>query len=164
MEDHAAKAVGEHRRHLSGFHVVGIEHGSGTGAHLLGRAIRIPLAQIVRASGGAVAAAEAGPVVPIGGQHVEAEGLVQADVAGKGAITGSHQHLLPIPGIAAAAGLQVMAMALEGCGALQQFACGFLNLRTLIEPAAFGRTEIPQLPEAFEAGNGCGGWRQAEHP
>ena len=89
VEDHAAKAVGEHRRHLAGFHVVGIEHGCGTGAHFLGRAIRIPLAQIVRASGGAVAAAQAGPVVPIGGQHVEAEGLVQTNVAGKGAITGS---------------------------------------------------------------------------
>ena len=90
VEDHAAESVGEHRRHLSGLDVVGIKHGSGTGAHLLGRAIRIPLAQIIRAARRAVAAPEAGPVIPIGGQHVEAEGLVQADVAGKGAITGSH--------------------------------------------------------------------------
>ena len=121
------------------------------------------MAQIVRASGGAVAAAEAGPVVPIGGQHVEAEGLVQADVAGKGAITGSHQHFLPIPGIATAAGLQVMAMALQGCSALQQGARGLLYLRATLQPIGFSGTEIAQILEAFKAGNGCGCGRQAEH-
>ena len=93
-------------------------------------------------------------MVPIGGQHVEAKGLVQTNIAGKGAITGSHQHLLPITGIAAAAGLQVMAMALEGCSALQQGARGLLYLRATLEPIGFAGTEIAQILEAFKAGNG----------
>ena len=70
VEDHTAKAIGQHRRHLAGFHVVGIEHGASAFAHLLGRGQGIPLPQVIGAAGGAVATAHGGAVVAIGRQHV----------------------------------------------------------------------------------------------
>ena len=70
MKNHAAEAVGQHRWHLTGFDVIGVEHGAHTRAHVLGGGVRVPLAQVIGAIGGAVAAAEAGAVVAVGGKHV----------------------------------------------------------------------------------------------
>ena len=70
MKNHAAEAVGQHRWHLTRLYVVGVEHGAHTGAHVLGGGVRVPLAQVIGAIGGAVAAAEAGAVVAVGGEHV----------------------------------------------------------------------------------------------
>ena len=70
VEDHTAEAVRQHHRQLARLHVVGVEHGAGALAHLLGAGFGIPLAQVVRPAGGAVTPAHAGAVVAIGGEHV----------------------------------------------------------------------------------------------
>ena len=166
VEDHAAEAVGEHHRHLAGLHVVGIEHGAGAGAHLLGGGLHIPLGQVFGPAGAAVAATGAGAVLAIGGQHGEAQGLVQADVPGEGAVTGGDQHLLPVAGVAAAAGLQVGAMALQPVGALQKPGGGLGQGRTGPEPGGLAGAEIPQARQAVEPGGsgiGQAGSHQAEH-
>ena len=155
VEDHAAEAVGEHHRHLAGLHVVGIEHGAGAAAHLLGRGLHVPLGQVFGPAGAAVAATGAGAVLAIGGQHGEAQGLVQADVPGKGAVTGSHQHLLPVAGVATAAGLQVGALTFELVGALQQPGGGLGQGWTGPEPGGLAGAEIPQGRQAVEPGR-CG--------
>ena len=36
--------------------------------------------------------------------------------------------------------------------------------RATLEPIGFGGSEITEILEAFKAGNGTGGWRQAKHP
>jgi len=67
-----------------------------------------------------------------------------------GAVAGDDQHLLPVAGIAAAAGLQMAAVALELVGPLQQPGGGFGEIRAALQPGLFGGSEVSQAGEPFK--------------
>ena len=111
----------------------------------------------------AVAAADAGAVLAVGGQHVQAQRLVQADIAGEGAVAGGHQHLLPVARIAAAAHLQVAAPPLQGGSALQQAAGGGRQFGAAAQPVRLGAGVIAQGRQALKATQHGGAALQPEH-
>ena len=80
---------------------------------------------------------------------------MEADVTGVGAIAGDNQHLLPVAGIATAAGLQVMAMALELIGALQESGCGLGEFRAALQPGLLGDSEVPQVGQPLKRSGAC---------
>ena len=65
VENHTAEPVGKHHRELSRFDVIRVQHGGRTGAEVDGGGLHIPVAQIVGVIGGAVATAQARPVIAI---------------------------------------------------------------------------------------------------
>ena len=96
MEDHPAKTVGHHHGHLTAIDVFRVEHRGRTGADLLGAGVHIPFLQIPGTVCRSVAPPDAGSMFSVGGQHAQAAGLMQTDVAGKCAVTGGHEHFLPV--------------------------------------------------------------------
>ena len=149
MENDAAEAVRQHYRKLARFDIVSPQHGGGAVAEIAGRLLGLPLAQFIGTAMGAVAAAQAGAVVAIGGQYIQTQGLVQANVVGMGAIAGDHQHVLPVAGITAAPHLQVLAQAAELVGAFQQASGGLLKAGALSEPITLGHRPILQRRQPF---------------
>ena len=163
VEDHAAEAVGEHHRQLAGLHVIGVEHGGGAAAEILGGIVGVPVVEGFGAVAGAVAAPQAGAVFAIGGQHAQPQRLVQAHIAGEGAVAGGDQHLLPVAGVVTAAGLQVVTVALQPVGAEQQLGGGIPQPRAEGQPVVFALAVVSQGQQALETAAALGWPQQAEH-
>ena len=144
VENDATKAVSENSRHLSGIHVVGTQHRSSAVANLSCAVLGIPVPKIIRTIGTAIAAANAGPVVSVCGENREAGRLMQADVAGEGAIGRSNQDFLPVAGVTAATHLKILTQTLEmGC-AVKQALTGLIERWAAFQPVGFGQTVVGQ--------------------
>ena len=91
-------------------------------------------------------------MLTVSGQNTETKGLVQSQITGKGAITGCHQHLLPIPGVVAAACLQVLPVLLKASRALEQSIGNGLNAGAAAEPVLLASAEITELSETLKIG------------
>ena len=150
MEDHATKSVGEHHRHLATVHIVSTQHGGRTGAHLLSGGFNVPVAQIIGFVGGSVPTSDAGAVVTVCSQHTEAAGLMQPDVASKGAVTGSHEHFLPVPGEIAAPYFKMLAKALQALGSFKQSLGDDIKVGCALQPIVFRRSEISESAETLK--------------
>ena len=75
---------------------------------------------------------------------------MQTDITGERAIGGSHQNLLPIPCVAAATHLKVLAKPFKlGCS-LQQAGTGIAHRWALLQPTAFLEGVILESSEAVK--------------
>ena len=90
-------------------------------------------------------------MISVGGKNGKTGRLMQADVPGEGAIGCSHQHFLPIAGVAATAHLKVLTETFEmGC-ALEQALAGLVEGWTAFQPVGFGQTMVGQLLQPFKS-------------
>ena len=151
VENHATEPVGENSRHLSGIHVVGPQHRSSAVAHFSCTGFGIPVPKIVRTIGTAIAAANAGSVIAVGGKNGETGRLMQADVAGKSAIGCSHQHFLPVAGVTATAHLQVLTKTIEMVCAFEQALAGLIQGGAAFQPVGFVQAVVGQLLQPFKS-------------
>ena len=89
-------------------------------------------------------------MIAIGSQDIEADRLMQTDVSTEGSVTGGHHHLLPVPGVAAAASLQMLALLLELRGAVEQFLGGLGQFRAAAQPEPLVQREVPEGRQAVK--------------
>ena len=102
-------------------------------------------------------------MIAVCGDHVETHGLVQPDVSGKGAVTGGHQNLLPIAGVAAASGLKMVTVLLKATCAFQQFLARLDQKWTAFKPISLGCCKVAQWRQAFETVGTVAKVRESKH-
>jgi hypothetical protein len=106
---------------------------------LAGGGFVVPTAQKGGIAGIAYALANGGAMFAIGTEQVVAHRLGEANIAGKGAVAGGHQHFLPVAEVGGAAGGYMAGFLLQSRIGGQQHIPHFGHGTAIIKPVVFAR-------------------------